>query len=89
MTRTARDDIWQSIIKRLVDEGEFMISDLDIPESRRQTVRRVCREMEKMGYLERDSKQSKTWRAGEMAQLHLNLSMRAQVNAGLDDPVSN
>lgn len=89
MTRTARDDIWATIIKRLVDEGEFMISDLDIPESRKQTVRRVCREMEEMDYLERDNEQSKTWRAGETAELHLNLSMRAQVNAGLDDPVGN
>lgn len=76
---TARDQIWSTIIEELVEEGKFKISDLPIEESRRQTVRRVCREMEDLGYLRRTSKQSKTWRAGEMAEIHLNLSPRAEV----------
>lgn len=82
---TIRDDIWDTIIEELVQTGEFKISDLDIDEGRRQTVRRVCREMEDRGYLQRTSKQSKTWRAGKKANLHLNLSMRAMVNAGFDE----
>lgn len=76
---TARDDVWSTIIERLVKEGKFKISELDIDEGRRQTVRRVCREMEDMGYLRRTSKQSKTWRAGELAEVQLNLSPRAEI----------
>jgi len=76
---TARDDIWETIIEELVQEGKFKISDLNLPESRRQTVRRVCREMEQMGYLKRTSKQSKTWRAGDLAEVHLDLTPRAEV----------
>jgi hypothetical protein len=85
MTRTVRDQIWSAIIEQLVIEGEFRVSDLGLDESKNQTIRRVCREMEKMGYLTRDSKRSKTWKAGERADLHLNLSMRAKVNAGFDE----
>ena len=85
---TTRDEVWEAIVEELVREGEFKISELPIDEKQRQTVRRVCRKMEDMGFLTRESKQSKTWRAGEKSKALLNLSMRAQVTAGFDEQVS-
>ncbi|MUV56236.1 hypothetical protein [Halogeometricum sp. CBA1124] len=40
----------------------------------RYTVRRVLREMESMGWLARESPRAATWRMGEQAKLHLNVS---------------
>lgn len=88
MTRTARDEIWSAIIEQLVEDGRFMIRDLPIEESKAQTVRRVCREMEEMGYLYRlgdNPEQSKTWRAGPLAKELLDLEPKAEVMADLED----
>lgn len=71
---TLRDEVWNSVLKQLVKTGNFRISDLPFNESQRHTVRRVLREMEDLGWLERENKRSATWRMGEMAELHLNVS---------------
>lgn len=82
---TTRDEVWNEIIETLVEEGRFKLSDLDIDESKRHTVSRVCREMEDMGYLYRREGESKTWRAGKLAKSLLNLEPKAEVMADLED----
>jgi len=41
--------------------------------------------MESLDYLTRENSNSKIWRAGKLADEHLDLSMRAKVAAGFDD----
>jgi hypothetical protein len=82
---TTRDDVWGKVLKKLVEEGEFRVGDLGIEESKRHTVTRVCKEMESLDYLTRENSNSKIWRAGKLADEHLDLSMRAKVAAGFDD----
>lgn len=82
---TTRDAVWNAVISKLVEEGRFKIGDLDIPEEKRHTVRRVLKEMEDMGYLERKKEYSHTYRAGELAKLHFDLSDKARVMADLDE----
>jgi len=71
---TLRDDVWHSVLTQLVKTGSFRISDLPFGESQRHTVRRVLREMENIGWLSRTNKRAATWRIGEMAEIHLNIS---------------
>lgn len=71
---TLRDEVWNAVLEQLVKTGSFRISDLPFDESQRHTVRRVLREMEDLGWLSRENKRAATWRVGEMAELHLNIS---------------
>lgn len=61
-------------MQQLVKTGQFQISELPFDESQRHTVRRTLREMEKLGWLSRESDRDATWRMGEQAELHLNVS---------------
>ena len=80
---TLRDQVWNSVLHRLTENGRFQISDLPFNESQRHTVRRTLREMEDFGWLKRTSETGKTWYAGELAEEHLQLSSRAEL---LSDP---
>jgi len=71
---TLRDQVWSASLLQLRKTGKFRISDLPFSGGQRQTVRRVLREMEMMGWLERENKRAATWRIGEEAALHLNVS---------------
>jgi len=61
-------------MQQLVKTGQFRISELPFDESQRHTVRRTLREMETLGWLSRENDRSATWRMGEQAELHLNVS---------------
>lgn len=71
---TIRDEVWNQVIHELVTRGKFKISDLDIEDSQRHTVRRVLKEMESMGFVRRTSEQSSIWRLGRLAELQLDVS---------------
>ncbi|MFC7018391.1 MULTISPECIES: hypothetical protein [Haloarcula] len=71
---TLRDSVWHAVMKQLIKTGQFRISDLPFNESQRTTVRRTLREMEKQKWLSRESDRAATWRMGELAELHLNVS---------------
>lgn len=73
---TLRDRVWDAVLRELAtDDGEgFKISDLDFGESKRHTVRRVLREMEDMGWLERSNDRGRIWDGGENADLLLTRS---------------
>lgn len=74
---TVRDQAWDAVVQQLVETGKFKIGDLDLDDSQRHTVRRACLEMEELGWLRRTDEDSRIWRAGELAVLHLNLSEQA------------
>jgi DNA-binding IclR family transcriptional regulator len=80
---TVRDDVWDACIRLIVERGRFRISELPFEEGQRHTVRRVLKEMEKSGWLTRESPQGKTWYAGPDAKELLQLSDQARV---LSDP---
>jgi len=71
---TLRDEVWNETLKQLIKTGYFQISDLPFDEGQRYTVRRVLRDMEEQGWLERESKRAATWAMGERARAHLNVS---------------
>jgi hypothetical protein len=71
---TLRDHVWSTVLLEIRKTGQFVISDLPFNDEQRHTVRRVLREMEKLGWLARENKRAATWRMGEMAKLHLNVS---------------
>lgn len=71
---TLRDQIWDAVLEELVRTGYFKISDLNFNESQRHTVRRVLKEMESLGWLERESDHAAIWRIGPKAQMHMNIS---------------
>lgn len=71
---TLRDHVWDAVMKQLVKTGQFRISDLPFDEGQRHTVRRVLRMMEEMDWLSRENDRAATWRMGERAELHLNVS---------------
>lgn len=71
---TLRDHVWSTVLLQLRRTGQFRISDLPYDDEQRHTVRRVLREMEALGWLARESKRAATWRIGEEAELHLNVS---------------
>ena len=71
---TLRDEVWDAVLKQLVKTGKFKISDLPFDEGQRHTVRRVLREMEDIGWLRRENNRAATWRMGELAEMHLNVS---------------
>lgn len=78
MTDTLRDQVWNAALEQLVAKGKFTITclldELDLGDSKRQTVRRTLNAQEKAGWLERDSKQSSIWRLGWKGRLLLNVS---------------
>jgi hypothetical protein len=71
---TTRDAVWDAVLLELVRVGSFRIGDLPFDRTKRHTVRRVLREMEAMGWLEREDNRAATWRMGEKAQKGLNVS---------------
>jgi len=71
---TLRDKTWSVVLLELRRSGRFVISDLPFNDEQRHTVRRVLREMEAMGWLARENNRAATWRIGEKAELHLNVS---------------
>jgi ribosomal protein S19E (S16A) len=71
---TARDQVWDAVLRQLNKTGYFKISDLPFDESQRHTVRRVLREMEQLGWLERENDRAAIWRVGERGRLLLNVS---------------
>lgn len=71
---TLRDEVWDATLKQLVKTGKFRIGDLPFEDGERHTVRRVLREMEETGWLTRDNARAATWRMGEKATRHLNVS---------------
>lgn len=71
---TLRDNVWNAVLKQLIKTGQFRISDLPFDEGQRHTVRRVLREMEDQRWLARENERAATWRMGELAVLHLNVS---------------
>lgn len=71
---TLRDHVWNACLLQLRKTGKLSISDLPFSTEQRSTVRRTLREMESMGWLARENKRAATWRIGEVAELHLNVS---------------
>jgi len=71
---TLRDNVWNAVLKQLVKTGYFKISDLPFNKSQRHTVRRTLRKMEETDWLSRENDRAATWRMGELAELHLNVS---------------
>jgi hypothetical protein len=71
---TTRDEVWDAVLLELVRVGAFRIGDLPFEKSKRHTVRRVLREMEAAGWLEREDDRAATWRMGEKAREGLNVS---------------
>ena len=81
---TLRDKVWNEVIEVLTKEGKFKISELNFDESQRHTVRRVLKNMERQGFLRRETEHAKIWRAGPRAKELLDLSERARVLADED-----
>lgn len=71
---TQRDNVWSAVLIQLRMAGQFRISDLPFDDGQRHTVRRVLREMESRGWLDRENKRAAIWRLGPEAELHLNVS---------------
>ena len=71
---TLRDEAWDETLKQLRKTGKFRIGDLPFDHGQRHTVRRVLREMEDREWLSRETEYAATWRMGEKAKLHLNVS---------------
>ena len=71
---TLRDQAWNVALIQIVKTGKFKLTDLPFDGSERHTVRRALREMEKYDWLTRDSPHSTIWRAGDKAEMLLNLS---------------
>jgi hypothetical protein len=71
---TLRDEVWNVVLQRLVNNGSVTMGDLPFSESQSHTVRRVLREMERLGWLTRESKWSAIWQMGPEAELHLNIA---------------
>ncbi len=71
---TLRDSAWNAILEQTVRTGKFKLVDLPFKPEERATVRRVLREAEGYGWLQRTSEGSSIWRAGPKAELLMNLS---------------
>jgi predicted transcriptional regulator len=71
---TLRDQVWDAVLKQILKTGYFRISDLPFDEGQRHTVRRTLRVMEEQEWLSRENNRAATWRMGELAELHLNVS---------------
>ena len=73
MIMTLRGDCWDTVLTILVEEGRFKLSELPFEDSQKHTVRRVVREMESKGWVERKSKQAAIWRIGPKGRLLLDV----------------
>lgn len=67
---TTRDTVWSSTLRMLTDHSATTVqgvlnNDDRLDESNRRTVQRVLREMEREGWVRRDSDRSGIWRRGE------------------------
>jgi len=70
---TLRDQVWNAVLEQLRKTAQFKISALPFGESQRHTVRRVLRNMEKMGLLYRENNRAAIWRIGDAAIELLNV----------------
>lgn len=61
---TLRDETWNTVLLTLTKHDEFKLADLPFKESQKHTVRRCLREMDDYDWIERESPQHSTWRAG-------------------------
>jgi hypothetical protein len=71
---TLRDSAWDAVLEQIIRTGKFKLNDLPFKENERSTVRRVCREAQGYGWLQRTSEGSSIWRAGPKAEMLMNLS---------------
>jgi hypothetical protein len=69
-----RDEVWDSALEKLMNTGEFKLTDLPFEPSEIFTVRRCVREMESRGWLLRESEHADIWRAGPKAEMLMNLT---------------
>lgn len=74
---TTRDDAWNAALEQIVKTGKFKLTDLPFEQEESHTVTRVLREMERHGWLTRESKYSDIWRVGHKAEMLLNISEEA------------
>lgn len=65
---TLRDKVWNQALRRVHENGKFTIGELDFSDSQMHTVRRVLKQMEEQGWLERESAHAKIWRVGPTAR---------------------
>ncbi|MDS0295777.1 hypothetical protein [Halogeometricum luteum] len=72
-TMTLRDQAWNIALRYLADKGKFKLAELPFKETERHTVKRVLREMEEYGWIQRESKQSGIYRLGPTAEQYLNV----------------
>ena len=75
------DEIWSSALEKLINTGEFRLTDLPFEPSEIFTVRRCVREMESRGWLSRESEHADVWCAGPKAEMLMNLSEEEQRQA--------
>ena len=68
---TLRGNVIDEIVRQLVDNGKFRMSDLSIDDGQRKAVRDVLDELEDLRWVERENDRSPTWRLGPMGELHL------------------
>ena len=71
---TLRDEVWDEVLFVLSSKGKFKISDLKFDKSQRHTVRRVLRQMENQGWLNRETEQAGIWRLGSRAEILLDVN---------------
>jgi len=71
---TLRDRVWDAALTEIVENGTFLIKDLEFEESQRHTVRRVLGEMEALGWLSRTDSDTRTWQLGQKAEMRLSVS---------------
>jgi len=71
---TLRDRVWDAALTEIVENGTFLIKDLEFEESQKHTVRRVLGEMEALGWLSRTDSDTRTWQLGQKAEMRLSVS---------------
>lgn len=71
---TLRDECWTTALEQVNRTGKFKLADLPFKPSERHTCRRCLREMEKYGWLSRETEHSSIWRAGPKSEMLFDLS---------------
>lgn len=71
---TLRDDAWNAVLTQIAATGKFKMGDLPFKKKEAHTVRRALNQMEKFGWLERESRHAAIWRAGPKARSMLRMS---------------
>ena len=64
-----RDEVWDTALLALTTKETFKTRELGFTASETQTVKRVLKEMEQMGWLQRDSPRAHIWRPGPKYRL--------------------